>query len=137
MLQRTWGPVSAPIVHNYAHLGAAFDARGSMAPEMRYRTSTTAAPRQVLRRRAFATYALETHDRYALADSLVLSGRQHNAGAWPCLTKGEHAFLRAEVMKVHRAAARVRFQEVGPHISDRVVLAWLRRPTPSVLLRAA
>ena len=69
------GAVRAPIVHNYVHPGSAFDARGPMAPEIKHRASTTAAPLQVLRGRVFATDALEALERLTLADSLALSGR--------------------------------------------------------------
>eukprot|EP00959_Pyramimonas_sp_CCMP1952_P173097 3617444-Pyramimonas_sp.AAC.1 len=40
-------------------------------------------------------------------------------------------------MRVYRAAARVRFQEAQSQVSDALVLARLRKPTPAMLLRAA
>eukprot|EP00959_Pyramimonas_sp_CCMP1952_P255611 5339196-Pyramimonas_sp.AAC.1 len=43
----------------------------------------------------------------------------------------------AEVMKVYRAVAKVRFVEAESCISDGQVLARLRRPPPDVLRRAA
>eukprot|EP00959_Pyramimonas_sp_CCMP1952_P197000 4119297-Pyramimonas_sp.AAC.1 len=66
-----------------------------MAPEIRYRAATTVSSLQVLRRRVFATDDLDLAHGLVLADSLVLSGRLYNAGAWP----------------VYRAAARVRYCE--------------------------
>jgi len=35
------GNVSAPLVHNYVHLGSVFDANGSLVPEIKYRATTT------------------------------------------------------------------------------------------------
>ena len=131
------GQLRAPIVHNYIHLGAVFDANGAMTPEIRYRASTTAASLQVLRRRVFASDDLDIQHRLILADSLVMSGRQYNAGAWPVLTDAEDKLAHLETMKVYRAAARVRFQEATSQVSDEVVLARLRRPSPTTLLRAA
>eukprot|EP00959_Pyramimonas_sp_CCMP1952_P088082 1842780-Pyramimonas_sp.AAC.1 len=43
----------------------------------------------------------------------------------------------AEVMEVHRAAAKVRCAEAESCISDGQMLARIRRPPPDVLRRAA
>ena len=129
-----FGAARAPIARNYVHLGSAFDAHGPMA---KHRASATAAPMQVLRRRVFATGALEAPERLTLAGSLVMSGRLYNAGAWPQLTQSEHSIIHSQVMKIRRTAARVRFQESGPQVSDKVVLARPRRPAPGALPRAA
>eukprot|EP00959_Pyramimonas_sp_CCMP1952_P149616 3130249-Pyramimonas_sp.AAC.1 len=76
------GQLSVPIVHHYAHLGSVIDANSAMLPEIRYRAASTASSLQVLRRRVFATDDLALHHRLVLADSLVMSGRLYNAGAW-------------------------------------------------------
>ena len=91
------GMLRAPIVHKYVHLGSVIDACGSMTPEIRYRASTTMGSLQVLRRRVFATDTLDLSTRITLADSLVLSGRLYNVGAWPSLTRAEHALVLYDI----------------------------------------
>eukprot|EP00959_Pyramimonas_sp_CCMP1952_P112894 2359998-Pyramimonas_sp.AAC.1 len=71
------------------------------------------------------------------ADNLVLPGRLYNSGAWTMLTTAVAKMADAEVMKVYRAAAKVRCVEAESCIIDGQVLARLRRPPPDVLRRAA
>eukprot|EP00959_Pyramimonas_sp_CCMP1952_P164725 3443227-Pyramimonas_sp.AAC.1 len=64
------------------------------------------------------------------AGSHAIPGRPCNSGARAMLTTAEAKMADAEVMKVHKAAAKVRFVEAESRISDGQVLARLRRPPP-------
>ena len=131
------GNVVAPVVRNYIHLGSVLDAAGSMMPEIKHRAQTTTDTLRILRTRVFAPPALCDGTRMTFADSLVMSGRLYNAGTWPALTLGEVRQVEVDIMKVYRAAAKVRFVEEESCVSNAQVLARLQRPPPEVLLRAA
>jgi len=105
------GHVTAPVVRNYVHLGSVIDATGAMMSEIRYRASSTTDTLRVLRTKVFGPSDMSDSTRMMFADSLVMSGRLYNAGAWSDLTLGENKHADGEVMKVYRAAARVRFEE--------------------------
>ena len=131
------GHVTAPVVRNYVHLGSVIDATGAMMSEIRYRASSTTDTLRVLRTKVFGPSDMSDSTRMMFADSLVMSGRLYNAGAWSDLTLGENKHADGEVMKVYRAAARVRFDEADSCVSNQEVLAQLQRPPPAILRRAA
>ena len=82
-----------------------------MMSEIRYRATSTTDTLGVLRTKVFGPSDMSDSTRMMFADSLVMSGRLFNAGAWVELTRGEGKHADGEVMKVSRAAARVRFVE--------------------------
>mgnify|MGYP007048886522 CR=1 FL=1 len=83
------GHVTAPVVRNYVHLGSVIDATGAMMSEIRYRATSTTDTRRVLRTKVFGPSDMSDSTRMMFADSLVMSGRLYNAGAWPSPTQGE------------------------------------------------
>ena len=99
-----------------------------MFPEIRRRATSTADTLRILRTRVFSPSALADGTRMQFADSLVMSGRLYNAGIWPSLTLGESRQVETEVMKVYRAAAKVRFVETDSCVSNTQVLARLQGP---------
>eukprot|EP00959_Pyramimonas_sp_CCMP1952_P346142 7249919-Pyramimonas_sp.AAC.1 len=113
------------------------DSQSNIGPEVRYRASSTTATLRALRTRVFSTKALADPTCMMFADSLAPSGRLCNSGAWAMPTTAEAKMADAEVMKVDRAAAKVRFVETESRISDGKVPARLRRPPPDFLRRAA
>ena len=131
------GPLTLTFVHAYQHLGGWCDDKDSMWPEVLYRRAAPASSAKALQRKVHGNSHIHLHAKVHFADSLVLSGRLYNSGAWPSLPAAVADYVHAGVMQPYRAAARGCLPgHPERHIKDDYVLARVHRVQPATMIKA-
>ncbi|CAE7562314.1 unnamed protein product [Symbiodinium sp. CCMP2592] len=133
ILREELGAASLPLVTAYRHLGVKISSSPSLMVELRHRASHAWAAFQQGRTKVFRTGRISVHKRGALLSTHVMTKLLFAAGAWPALSKGEHAFFFRTVLSLYRQTLAIP-HDGDQHLTHATICALVGQPPPEILL---
>ncbi|CAE7562302.1 unnamed protein product [Symbiodinium sp. CCMP2592] len=133
VMREEQGAASLPLVTSYRHLGVKVTSANSLMTELRHRASHAWAAFQQGRTKVFRTGRIALRRRGLLLSTHVMTKLLFAAGAWPALSKGEHAFFFRTVMALYRQTLAIPHGG-DQHLTHATICALIGQPPPEILL---
>ncbi|CAE7807351.1 unnamed protein product [Symbiodinium sp. CCMP2592] len=135
VLREEQGAAELPLVTSYRHLGVKITSAVSLIAELRHRASQAWAAYQqgCTRARVFRSGRIALKRRGLLLSTHVMTRLLFASGAWPALSKGEHAFFFRTVIALYRHTLAIPHGG-DQHLSHATICALIGQPPPEVLL---
>ncbi|CAE7220796.1 unnamed protein product [Symbiodinium sp. CCMP2592] len=133
VMREEQGAALLPLVTSYRHLGVKVTSAMSLMAELRHRAAHAWSAFQQGRTKVFRTGRIALRRRGLLLSTHVMTKLLFAAGAWPALSKGEHAFFFRTVLALYRQTLAIPHGG-DQHLTHATICALIGQPPPEVLL---